>query len=110
MGDFQPAPYSIAPALDDDAEPPKGCGKLLTLRRYLCIATIEGQDFPAVICLGRHHATLAAALAQLEADRGEYPSAQVTSLWLAFDPEVPEQVDAFVRLSEDSERELMEAH
>ena len=108
MSDFKPAPYCIAPALDDDAQPPRGSGELLTLRRYYCAATVDGKDFPWLHTLTRHYATFAAAESQLDECREEWPNAVVTSAFLAFDPEDEAQLDAYLRLVQDFNREVGE--
>lgn len=108
MSDFQPAPYRVAPALDADAEPPKCCDGFLALRRYYCVATIEGDDFPWLHTLTRHYATFAAAELHLAECREKWPNAVVTSAFLAFDPEDEAQLDAYLRMQQDFNREVGE--
>jgi hypothetical protein len=108
MTDFKHAPYTVAPELDEDTAPPSCCDGLLCIRRYHVVAMLEGDDFPAVISLGRHWGTYAQALARLPEFAEEYPNARITSFWLALNLEIPEQLAAFERLALDTDREMGE--
>jgi hypothetical protein len=102
MTTFRPAPYSIAP---DGAK----AGPWM-LRRYYLATLLESDDFAFLFPYGRHFATYAVAASRLPEARKEYPTAQVTSLLLVFDPKDPAQVAAFERLAAEGDAEAREPH
>lgn len=108
LPELVPAPYGVAVDLAESRSPPIGSEKMLTLRRYFWAATItDGARFHSVITGGQHFGTYAAAQAAVPDMAVKYPG-RVTSLFLEFDPEIPEQLEAYLTLSEDVAREARE--
>ena len=103
----RPAPYQVLPYGAEDN--PAALDGVLTLVRYYCAA-------PAIFNTGHHwmvtctslRATYECALLDLEGARKDYPKANVVSRVLAFNPNVPEQVDAFVAMVDDEDKERQE--
>lgn len=103
MTNFRPAPYIVAE--DDDSGPPiKSMGNFVLMRRYHAVALLEGRNYPTVFVLGRHFGTRAQA--ELQLPDAEYPTARVTSFYIAFDLDREDQLDAYLRLASEVGREL----
>ena len=100
MFDFRPADYNIVLEASDA---PEGVD-YLTLRRFYIAAPMEGLNgFAFLFVLGGHFPTLAQAAERLPAALEECPGAAIQSVLLAFNPEIPEQAEAFARLSAEAE-------
>lgn len=99
---WQHAPYRVLPDMSDEAmqQHPALC-----LRRHHVVSCMESQTgLPMVMTVTAHFATEAQAEAELAHYRDRHPYGSVVRIVLAFDPDDPRAVDAFLRMLEGGAR------